>query len=184
MNMIASTGQLRAGYIRWALLLVPGIILLGMLAGQFAGSGEGSPWFDALEKPTVFPGIALFELAWTIIYGLMGFALALVVTAVGAPLRGAAVFAFVVQLLLSLAWSQVFFGEHQIFGSFVLIVLLDFAALVTVGLFWRVRRLAAVLLLPFLAWLGFVTYLNWEILVANPELDGQEVSGAVQRYEF
>ncbi len=184
MNMIASSGQLRAGYIRWALLLVPGIILLGMLSGQFAGSGEGNPWFDALEKPAIYPPPALFGLVWTLLYGLMGFALALVLTARGAPGRGAAVIAFIVQLLLNLAWPPVFFAQHQITGALILIIALDLVVLLTFVLFWRVRKVAAFLLLPYLIWLGFATYLNWEFLKANPELDGKEVSGAIQRYEF
>jgi len=184
MNMIASSGQLKAGYIRWALLLVPGIILLGMLSGQFAGSGEGNPWFDALEKPAIYPPPALFGLAWAILYALMGFALALVITAVGAPGRGAAIIAFVVQLALNLAWSPVFFAQHQITGALMVIVALDLVVLLTLVLFWKVRRVAAILLLPYVLWLGFATYLNWEFLKANPQLDGKEVSGAIQRYEF
>lgn len=184
MNMIASSGQLRAGYVRWALVLVPGIILIGMLAGQFAGNGEGNAWFDALAKPAAYPPPALFGLAWTILYGLMGFALALVITAAGARGRGIAVSFFIIQLLLNLAWSPVFFGMHRISWALVLIVVLDLVVLLTIVFFWRVRKLAAVLMLPYLAWLAFATYLNWQFLEANRAFDGVEVSGAVQRYEF
>jgi len=184
MNMIASTGQLRAGYIRWALVLVPGIILLGMLAGQLGGSATGNPWFASLVKPAVYPPAAVFPLAWTILYGLMGFALAVVITAVGAPGRKPAIIAFLVQLALNLAWSPLFFGQHQITAALFLIVILDVMVILTIVLFWRVRKLAAILLLPYIAWLLFASYLNWAFLQANPGMDGVEVSGAIQRYEF
>lgn len=184
MNVIASSGQLRASYIRWALLFVPAIILLGVLSAQIAGSGPDNPWFAALRKPEIYPPSWTFGVIWTILYALMGFAFALVVSARGARGRGAAVIAFVLQLVLNLAWSPVFFGEHQITWALILIAVLDFAVLLTILLFWRIRAMAALLLVPYLAWILFATWLTWEFRVANPSLDGQTVSGAVQRFEF
>ena len=55
MNEIASPGQLRLAYLRWALVTVPVIVLLGFLSGQLANSGFGNRWFDALEKPALMP---------------------------------------------------------------------------------------------------------------------------------
>lgn len=184
MNMIASTGQLRASYVRWALLFVPAIMLLGMFSGQLSGSGPDNPWFAALIKPELFPPPSLFGVVWSLLYGMMGFALAMVVAARGASLRGAAILLFIVQLGLNLAWSPVFFGAHQITRALALMMALDLAVFFTVVLFWKVRILAGVLLLPYLAWIVFATYLTWEIRDANPTLDGQDVSGAVQRFEF
>ncbi|HEX8058643.1 MAG TPA: tryptophan-rich sensory protein, partial [Novosphingobium sp.] len=48
MTELASMGQLRGSLLRWALVLVPAVLLLGMLSGQVAGSSEGNPWFAAL----------------------------------------------------------------------------------------------------------------------------------------
>lgn len=58
------------------------------------------------------------------------------------------------------------------------------AVLATVVLFWRVRPLAGMLLVPYLAWVLFAAVLNWQFLEANPNADGQEVSGAVSTVEF
>ncbi len=185
MNMIASAWQLRASFIRWSLFLVPVIILLGVLSGQLSGSGENSAWFSALELPAIYPPGWIFGVAWTILYALMGFSLAVIAAAAGARGRGVAVLAFIVQLVINLAWSPMFFGSHQITGALILILLLDVAVLVTVVLFWRVRRSAAVLLLPYLAWILFATVLTYQIRQANPHLDGQQdYSGAIDRYEF
>ncbi|HEU4652214.1 MAG TPA: TspO/MBR family protein, partial [Croceibacterium sp.] len=90
----------------------------------------------------------------------------------------------VLQLLLNLAWSPVFFAEHQITLALAILVVLDAAVLLTVVLFWKVRRLAGVLLLPYLAWIAFATVLNWQFLELNRAADGAEVSNAVQRIEL
>ena len=183
MNRLASPAQLRASFFRWALFLVPTIVLLGFLSGQVGGSAD-SPWFAALEKPATFPPPATFGIVWSVLYAMMGVALALVCAAWGARFRTPAIIAFVVQLLINLAWSPVFFGEHQISTALAIILALDVAVIVTIALFWRVRRLAAVLLLPYLAWILFATLLNWQFLQFNPGADGADVSNAVQRIEL
>ena len=184
MNMIASRDQLRGPFIRWSLLFVPSFILLGMLSAQLSGSGPDDPWFDALVKPAAYPPPAAFGIVWTLLYAMMGMALAVVVSARGAIGRAPAVLAFLVQLVLNLAWSPVFFGAHQITTALILIALLDAAVCVTIVLFWRVRPVAAMLLLPYLAWILFATFLNWEFRQANPGMDGRDYSSAVTRIEF
>ena len=115
---------------------------------------------------------------------MMGLALAMVASARGARGRKIAIAAFAVQFALNLAWSPLFFAAHQITGGLILLAVLDVAVVLTIVLFQRVRPVAALLLLPYLAWILFATYLNWEFRTANPGADGQEVSGAVTRVEF
>ncbi|MXO59321.1 tryptophan-rich sensory protein [Altererythrobacter salegens] len=184
MNRLASPAQLRASFVRWSLFIVPVIVLFGFLSGQMAGSTAQSPWFEALAKPPTFPPPALFGVVWTVLYVMMGLALALVCAAWGARVRAWAIAVFVVQFLVNLAWSPVFFAMHQITGALAVIAALDVLVVITVLLFWRVRRLAGVLLLPYLAWILFATLLNWQFLQLNPQADGAEVSGSVQRIEF
>jgi benzodiazapine receptor len=184
MNFLASTWQLRAGVIRWALVCVPVVLFLGILSGTMSGSGAEEPWFSALRKPAGYPPPATFGLVWSVIYILMGIALAIVLSAAGARGRGLAAAVFAVQLAINLAWSPLFFGMHQITGAMIDILLLDVAVVVTLVLFWRIRPSAGWLLAPYLAWILFATYLNWAILEDNHELDGVQISGAVERIEF
>jgi translocator protein len=184
MTELASQAQLRAGLLRWALVLVPGIVLLGLLSSAISGSGPQNPWFASLVKPSIYPAPAAFGIVWTILYALMAFALAIVITARGAWGREHAVIAFVVQLLLNLAWSPLFFAAHQITGALVLLVVLDVAVIVTVVLFWRVRPLAGMLMLPYMAWVLFATLLNYQFLAANPNADGQNAPHAVERIQI
>lgn len=184
MNRLASPAQLRASFLRWALFVVPTVLLLGFLSGQYAGSVADNPWFAALHKPPTYPPPATFGIVWTVLYALMGLALALVCTAWGARYRMPAILAFVLQLALNLAWSPMFFGEHQITLALALIGALDIAVLLTLVLFWKVRRVAGLLLLPYLAWILFATLLNWQFLELNPAADGAKASNAVQRIEL
>ena len=184
MNRLASPAQLRASVLRWTLFLVPSVILLGFLSGQYAGSTAGNPWFAALAKPAIYPPPAAFGIVWTVLYALMGFALALVCAAWGARYRMPAILAFALQFALNLAWSPVFFGEHQITTALAILVVLDVAVLLTLVLFWKVRRMAGLLLLPYLAWILFATVLNWQFLQLNPDADGARPSNAVQRIEL
>jgi len=182
MNRLASPAQLRASFLRWALFCVPLVLLLGFLSGQ-AGSAD-SPWFAALNKPATFPPPATFGIVWSVLYILMGLALALVCAAWGARYRVVAILAFVLQLAINLAWSPVFFGQHEISAALAVLVALDAAVLVTLILFWSVRRAAAALLLPYLAWILFATLLNWQFLQLNPHSDGTQQAGGVQRFEL
>ena len=183
MNRLASPAQLRASFVRWALFLVPAVLLLGFLSGRF-GSQAQDPWFLALEKPAIMPPPAIFGVVWPILYVLMGFAAAMICAAWGSRYRLPAILAFVLQFLVNLAWTPVFFGEHEMTFALYVIIALDIAVVVTIGLFWKVRSAAAWLLLPYLAWILFATVLNYELLRLNPEADGVEGSYPVQRIEL
>lgn len=184
MNRLASPAQLRASLFRWALFVVPTVMLLGFLSGKLSGSSADSPWFEALAKPATYPPPLVFPIVWTTLYGLIGFALALVCTAWGARARGLAIMLFVLQLGLNLAWSPVFFALHQITAALAIVVALDILVLITTVLFFRVRRVAGWLMLPYLGWILFATLLNWQFLELNPDADGREVASPVQRFEL
>jgi tryptophan-rich sensory protein len=179
MNMLASRGQLRASFIRWALFAVPLCVLLGFLAGQLGG--PDTAWFASLEKPAIYPEPKWFGIVWTILYVMIGFAVALVASAWGARGRTAALWAFAVHFVLNLSWSYVFFGAQQITGGLIVLALIALTLLVVIALFWRVRKLAGVLLLPYLAWVLFASVLNYQFLQLNPQADGGNVEGAVER---
>lgn len=171
MNQIASPGQLRLAYARWALVTVPAIVFLGFLSGEFANSGYGNRWFAALAKPDLIPPGWAFAVAWTVLYIVMALAFAIVLHARGARGRGEAVIAFIVQFALNLLWSPLFFRAHQVDQALILIVALLVLVAVTIVLFWRIRRVAGLLLLPYLCWLAFASYLNYEIGRLNPDAE-------------
>ena len=148
------------------IVTVPVIVLLGFASGWLSNSGYGNPWFDGLRKPAFMPPAWLFPIAWTTLYILMGIAVGEVIAST-ARTRRLALHVFTIQLVLNLLWSPIFFGLHQADIALVTIVVLTIFAAITILLFWCVRRSAALLLLPYLAWLLFATALNFAIVRLN-----------------
>lgn len=171
MTAIASRSQLRMVYLRYALFTVPLVLLLGIVSGRLSGSGYGNPWFAALVKPAAMPPGWLFPLAWTLLYVLLGLALALILHARGARGRPLAVGLFVVQLLLNYAWSPLFFALHEVRAALILLVAMLVTAAAATMLFARIRKAAALLMLPYLAWLLFALWLNFQIMTLNPDAE-------------
>ena len=167
---------------RWALFTVPLVVLLGFLAGK-AGSPD-TFWIRALVKPDIFPPPAVFGIVWTILYVMIGLALALVASAWGARGRTVALILFTIQLALNLTWTYAFFGMQSIENGLVVIAALSIFLIATVIAFWRVRRAAALLMLPYLAWVLFATFLNYEFLRANPDGGIQDRPSETQRIEL
>lgn len=184
MQQIASTAQLRNETARWSLFTIPLCLGLGLLSAQVSGSVPDNPWFALLDKPPLYPAPVVFPVVWSILYVMMGVALALVASARGARGRGLAVGLFAVQLALNLAWSPVFFMGHRLVLALVIIVGLIVALAITIVLTWRVRRMAAALLLPYLAWVCFASLLNLQFVQLNPGADGAERSGVVVRVQL
>jgi len=169
MTAIASRSQLRMSFLRYALFTVPLVLLLGTVSGRISGSGYGNAWFDALEKPAIMPPVWVFGAAWTFLYILLGFAVALILHARGARGRGVALGLFVLQLLLNYAWSPIFFAYHEVGAAFWTILAMIAISAVTAILFWRIRRSAGLLMLPYIAWLCFAAVLTWQIGILNPQ---------------
>jgi translocator protein len=178
MGEIASRGQLRMAVLRWALFVVPAILLLGFISGRVANSGYGNRWFALLRKPDVMPPAITFPIAWTVFYIMMGLALALVITARGARLRGLAIALFLIQLALNLAWSPIFFGAHQVDLALLVLIVLFLAAAGASVLFSLIRPVAGALMIPYLLWLLFAAYLTYQIGQLNPGAATLAPSGA------
>ncbi len=171
MGQLASKDQLRMSFARWALFTVPLIVFLGFLIGQLSNSGYGNRWFEALEKPVWFPPAWAFPVAWTALYIMLGLSLAMILHARGAKGRGAAIGVFILQMLLNFLWSPMFFAAHQVSIALIVILFMTGAAIATFYAFRPIRRTAALLILPYIAWLCFATVLNFELNRLNPNAE-------------
>jgi translocator protein len=178
MNQLASPSQLRMSLVRWALFVMPVILLLGFLSGAVAGSGEENRWFAELVKPAAQPPGWVFGFAWTILYLMIGLAFAMILHARGARQRGLAIGLFLGQYILNLLWSPIFFGRHEVTTAFYLIVVIFLLAFVTTLVFGRIRKAAAWLMVPYLAWLSFASILNFQIDQLNPDAESLYVPAA------
>ena len=134
-------------------LCVGGGALIGVV---FAGQAAT---YRSFELPAWAPPAGWFGPAWTVLYTLMAVS-GWLVARQPSPFRRRALMAFGVQLALNFAWTPVFFGfDLRRLGLVVIVGVLLAAGWWTVEA-WRVRRVAGVLQLPYLAWVSFATVLN------------------------
>ena len=156
---------------KYALVTVPAIVLLGSASGWLSNSGYGNDWFDALQKPFFMPPGWTFGVVWPVLYVLLGLALALILAEPPSDARRKALILFCTQLVLNFAWSPLFFAVHATQVALVTIFVMTAIAAMTAGQFWRIRRVAGALMLPYLAWLCFAAALNAAINRLNPGAD-------------
>ena len=141
------------------LATVVGVETVGGLSA-FAAGGDFVTFFQALPKPPGTPPPAVFGPVWGTLYLLMGIAAWLVWREGLTRQTALALGLFAAQLVLNFAWSLIFFRQHRLGAALLEIAVLWLAILLTVVAFWRVRRPAGALLVPYLAWVSFAAYLN------------------------
>ena len=146
-------------------------VLICQAVGIVSGSltqNEMSTWFNTLQKPSWNPPGYLFGPVWTTLYLLMGISLGLIWKSdTPEPQKLRAELTFAVQLFLNFCWSILFFKMHSPLLAFVDIALMIITILMTIGRFARISRVAAWLLVPYLAWVCFATVLNYTIWSMN-----------------
>lgn len=143
-----------------------GLCLLAGAAGGAVTSANLSPWFHTLARPPGTPPDWVFGPVWTVLYIAMGSAAWLVwrhaVTHDPAK-RGREYDALMLwgwQLAVNASWPAVFFGLHAPGAGLLVILVLLGLIVLTLRSFVRIGRWPAVLLLPYLAWSSYATYLN------------------------
>lgn len=110
----------------------------------------------------------VFGPAWTLLYTAMGYASYRVWTHGGfAGEAKIPLIVFIIQLIVNWIWTPVFFGLHEIGWAFVVIAILWTLIILTIVLFFRVDRIAGILLIPYLAWVTFASLLNYTIWQLN-----------------
>ncbi|MDD3531182.1 MAG: tryptophan-rich sensory protein [Candidatus Pacebacteria bacterium] len=141
--------------------------LAGVIGTVFTVSSIPT-WYAALTKPVLNPPAWVFGPVWTLLYALMGVALFLVWKN-GFDRRGVkiAVGIFACQLILNTLWSIIFFGLHALGTAFVEIIFLWFSIVATIWTFAKVSQPAAWLLVPYIAWVSFASYLNYALWALN-----------------
>ena len=145
-------------------LIIP--LAVGGLAALLTGGGMDI--FETLSKPPLSPPGWLFPVAWTILYILMGVASYLVIVSGDEQMAvGRAVRLYGIQLAFNFLWPVFFFSLRMYLFAFVWLVVLWLLILVTTVQFFRIRKTAAWLMVPYLLWVAFAGYLNMGIYLLN-----------------
>jgi tryptophan-rich sensory protein len=159
----------RASGVKQAFVLLVFVALCLAVEGLIAWITQPAiePWYRNLAKPAWTPPDLAFPVVWTVLYLLMAFAGWQAWRASAPGTFGWPLACFLVQLALNPGWSYLFFARGEILVALVELLALVLAVLATLIAFWRISRLAGVLLLPYLAWALFATALNVEIVRLN-----------------
>lgn len=142
----------------------PALCFAAAATGVFVSTGD---WYAALHKPSWNPPPWVFGPAWTFLYITMAVAAWLVWREGGWKAQRRALGLFIVQWFLNALWTPLFFGAHLPGVAFGEIVLLWLAIAATLVAFWRVKKAAGLLLVPYLAWVSFAAALNFTIWRLN-----------------
>ncbi len=142
--------------------------LAGMIGSIFTAPSIAT-WYAALNKPVWTPPNWLFAPVWIMLYALMGVAAALVWNskAKNKRMKQAAMKIYFSQLGLNVLWTLLFFGLRSPLLSFVEILVLWMAVVLTIAAFYRVSKQAAFLLIPYIAWVTIAAALNLSVLMLN-----------------
>lgn len=154
---------MQAGHGAWALVAFVGLCLLVGAAGGAVTAPAVRGWYLSLMRPPGTPPDWLFAPVWTTLYVLMGVAAWLVwrVTRGDMLVRGqTALRLWGWQLLANAVWSPVFFALHSTGAALAIILAMLILIALTLRAFLRIEPWAGALLVPYLAWVGYATYLN------------------------
>ena len=141
-------------------------LLVGVVAGLL--SRNGMDVFEMVNKPLLSPPAFLFPIVWTILYILMGISAYLILKS-DANLEGKtkALKIYIYQLGVNFLWPIFFFNFKWYFFSFLWILLLWVLIIVMIREFSRISKTAGYLLIPYLLWVTFATYLTFAIWMLN-----------------
>lgn len=129
---------------------------------------EIAVWYAGLVKPSWTPPPIVFPIAWTLLYALMAMSFwRLWNSQTRIRERTQAMTLFLIQLALNALWSPVFFGFHGTRTALVVIMALLVAIAATIRAAFRVDRLAAWLLVPYLLWVAYATTINIGVVAMN-----------------
>jgi tryptophan-rich sensory protein len=125
-------------------------------------------WYVTLQRPEIAPPNYLFAPVWLILYTLMGISLYLIWTSKTKKAdKKFAISVFGVQLALNALWSMFFFGLQSPLIAFIDIIALLIAIAITIFLFYKINKMASLILIPYIIWVAFAAVLNYLFWILN-----------------
>ena len=151
-------------------LVIVAVTFLVAIGGGFI-TEAGLGWYSNLNLPASIPNGNTYSIAWTIIYILTAISAILIWTL---KLRGnlkkrrkLLTYTFIANAALNLLWSYIFFGMHSIGLALFEAMFLKISIILLIILAWPIHRIAVILLIPYLCWVTFASYLTYSVLILN-----------------
>jgi benzodiazapine receptor len=154
---------------RYIGLLIALIVCFGAAAvGSLATTPAIGSWYATIHKPFFTPPNWIFGPVWTILYAMMAVS-AWLVWEKGLAKKEvqSALLVFLAQLAVNSFWSFLFFAWHLLWGAYFGIIVLWILILLTIFRFSKLDRTAAWLLVPYILWVSFASFLNLAVALLN-----------------
>lgn len=134
------------------------------LIGTFFTFDAIPTWYTTLVRPDFAPPNWVFGPVWTILYTLIGISLYRVWTNKKGSLK-----LFLFHLFLNAIWSPIFFGAKNLGLALIVIIVMDITLVMIIKSFYKIDKVAALILIPYLIWISFATVLNFSFWQLNPK---------------
>ena len=142
---------------KWLWPVIGALVCLGLgSASGLSSLGGDDSWYQDLVKPSGTPPPWIFGPVWSILYLMMGVSVGRLIHRGGRLV----VWVFALQFVLNLLWTPVFFGKQEIAVALAIIVAIWLGLAATIRMAGKSDRVAAWLLVPYLLWVSYATYLN------------------------
>lgn len=149
------------------ILKLSGAIAICLIAGAIGSLFNTSikTWYASLDKPFFNPPNWIFAPVWTTLFVLMGISLYLVWSKKRKSNKP--IYLFLVQLVLNVLWSFLFFYLQKPLYGFIEIIILWIFILLTILEFKKISKTAAYLMIPYICWVSFAAILNFTLMLLN-----------------
>lgn len=144
------------------IIWIVALIAIGGVIGSLT-KPEISTWYSALNRSTLTPPNYVFPVAWTILYGMIGVCGWLIWRSQAFPKLSVIKTLYVTQLILNWSWTPLFFHYHLTGISLVVLGAMDILVVTLIWLTYRKMRAVSLLMIPYLLWILFASYLNFYI---------------------
>lgn len=124
-------------------------------------------WYHSLHLPSLTPPDYVFTYAWVVLYIMIFVSFFIFINKNSHRHKGVATIFFIIQMVLNFFWSSIFFSTKDIEGGLVIIILIWIVLAITIFEFYKISKLAAILLIPYYIWISFALYLNTMIVILN-----------------
>ena len=142
-------------------------LLIGFAGSQLSGSESAPQIYSNLNQPSFAPPSWIFAPVWTVLYILMGISAYLIWRKRKEEDIKNSLFLFFVQMFFNLIWPIIFFGFGNYLLAFIDILLLLVLIFLTMKSFYKTSKTATYLLIPYILWVSFASFLNLTFLMIN-----------------
>lgn len=146
-----------------------GVLCVSLIGGYFTGGGM--TWYDTINLPSFAPPGSVIAVIWSIIFILSAISILLFSNSSKTDRKSLFFYIiislFVLNGVLNVFWTVLFFSWHLVFWSVIEMLFLNLVNLILILMLWKEHKASAILLLPYFIWVAFATYLTYSIYLLN-----------------